>query len=98
VCNSYYKKSGLSLLQIPPRSPDLNPIEVFWSWVRRWLRSEDLEDLKKGRPALGKSGTKARVKQLLKTKRANQVAPNIFLSLKTNCRAVVENKGAAIRS
>jgi hypothetical protein len=98
VCNSYYKKKGLSLLQIRPRSPDLILVEVFWPGVRRQPRSKDLEDLKKGQPALGKSGTQARVKQPLKTKRANQVARNTSLSLKTRCRAAVENEGAAVRS
>ena len=37
---------GAKLIFLPPYSPDLNPIELAWSWVKWWLklaraRSED---------------------------------------------------------
>lgn len=32
-----------SILFLPPYSPDLNPIEKFWSWLKRKLR-ETLEN------------------------------------------------------
>jgi len=32
-----------SILFLPPYSPDLNPIEQFWSWLKRKLR-ETLEN------------------------------------------------------
>ena len=32
---AYYLKKNIHLLQISPRSPDLNPIEMFWGWLRR---------------------------------------------------------------
>lgn len=31
-------KSGHSLIFLPPYSPELNPIENFWSWLKRHLR------------------------------------------------------------
>ena len=39
-----YKAKGIELWQIPPRSPDLNPIEKFWGWLKRELRRRDLKD------------------------------------------------------
>ena len=30
---------GAKLIFLPPYSPDLNPIEIAWSWVKRWLKT-----------------------------------------------------------
>jgi transposase len=30
---------GAKLIFLPPYSPDLNPIEMAWSWLKRWLKS-----------------------------------------------------------
>ena len=30
--------AGCQLLFLPPYSPDLNPIEKFWAWLKRFLR------------------------------------------------------------
>ena len=32
------KQSSCKILFLPPYSPDLNPIEQFWSWLKRKLR------------------------------------------------------------
>ena len=98
AANDYYAKKNIVLLQIPPKSPDLNPIENYWSWVRKQMRSKDLADLRAGRPALGKTATKARLKALLQTKKAQLVAKNTFASLRKKCAEVIKKKGAAIRS
>ena len=31
------RRQKVRLLKVPPRSPDLNPVEKFWSWLRREL-------------------------------------------------------------
>ena len=33
------EKCGFRLIFLPPYSPDLNPIENFWAWLKRYLRS-----------------------------------------------------------
>lgn len=33
------EQAGCSLLYLPPYSPDLNPIELAWSWIKNWVRS-----------------------------------------------------------
>jgi len=32
------KNAGCSLLFLPPYSPDLNPIENFWAWLKKELK------------------------------------------------------------
>jgi hypothetical protein len=59
---------------------------------------KDLHDLKNRRPALRKVATEARLKAVLRTRKAQQVAVNMFLKLKGKCKEVIEKKGAAIRS
>lgn len=34
------QKAGLRLIFLPPYSPELNPIEHFWSWLKRYLRKK----------------------------------------------------------
>lgn len=39
------KEAGCRILFLPPYSPDLNPIEVFWANFKKMVRS-NLEELK----------------------------------------------------
>lgn len=32
------QKAGCILIFLPPYSPQFNPIEKFWSWLKRYLR------------------------------------------------------------
>ena len=98
LCRTYYKKKHFKLLHIPAKSPDLNPIESFWGWLRAQLRLRDFRDLRDGRAALGKTAYKVRVKNLLKTKRAQDVAKAKFSAFKKVCREVKNKDGAASRS
>ena len=41
-----YASKKIVLWDVPAKSPDLNPIEIFWGWIRKRLRNMDLEDLK----------------------------------------------------
>lgn len=33
------EKAGAKVIFLPPYSPDLNPIELAWSWLKRWLKT-----------------------------------------------------------
>ena len=33
------QKYSFRLIFLPPYSPELNPIENFWAWLKRYLRS-----------------------------------------------------------
>ena len=56
-----YARRNVRLTHIPSHSPDLNPIDSFWGWLRGELRRRDLEDLRLKKPALNKSQYKQRV-------------------------------------
>ena len=90
-----HAKCRVRLLHIPARSPDLNPVEKFWSWLRKELRSRDLRDALAKRPVLGKMAYRARVRSVLKTRKAQRVAANTANGLKKVCRKVIANQGRA---
>ena len=92
------ERHSISLWKIPPRSPDLNPIEKFWSWLRRELRRRDLQDYKQKKAVLTKVQYIARVTQVLKGTKAQQVAKRIAAGFRKTCKEVDTKKGAAARS
>ena len=70
--------------------------EPFWGWLRRELRHRDLEDLRLKR-APNKAEYKQRVKQVLRTTKAQNVAKAKFRNLKKVCQEIVRKKGAMSR-
>ena len=78
-----------TLWNLPAKSPDLNPVEMFWSWLRRKLRAMDLADLRKKRRPLGKTAYTVRVKSVMRTQRAQTVAKGFAKAFRKACRQVV---------
>lgn len=90
-----YRKQNLRMWKIPPKSPDLNPIERFWSYLKARLRALDLKDALRKRPALGKTAYKARVKRVLQAKCTQTAAKNIVKGYMKTCKDIVRSRGAA---
>ena len=88
-----YAADNLKVWQVPPSSPDLNPVEKFWGWLRKQLRSRDLADLSKHRPVLTKNKYKARVKAVCSSAKAHAVAKKFTADLRNVCKEVVAKKG-----
>ena len=84
----------MKLWKMPAHSPDLNPVERFWAWLRKKLRAMDLADAVAGRPVLGKSAYKARVRSVCRSKKAQSVAANQAKLMKRVCRRIISKKGA----
>ena len=95
VSNAAVKKAGVTLWKMPAKSPDLNPAERCWSWLRRKLRLMDLDDAVKKRPVLGKTAYKARVRSVVKSKKAQAVGAAQAKLMRRVCQEVVRKKGAA---
>ena len=94
-CLRAYAAKQIELWDVPPKSPGLNPIEMFWGWLRRQLRLKDLADLRSKRCVLGKTAYKARVKKFLQTQRAQRMARQFAKKFRGICKKVVSNKGTA---
>ncbi|CAE7600419.1 unnamed protein product [Symbiodinium sp. CCMP2592] len=89
---------GLSAWRVPPSSPDLNPVEKMWAWLRRRIRQKDREDLRKRRPPPGKAAFKLRIRNMLASKTAQDVAARIAGSFRKTCRDVVARKGGMAKA
>ena len=81
-----HRDNKVALLHIPPRSPDLNPIERYWGWLKKTLRRRDLKDMKEKRPVLGKMAYAARIKRVCRGPASQPFAKKCFLSLKKVCK------------
>ena len=85
----------MKLWQIPPRSPDLNPIENFWAWLRRRLRAIDFADLRAKRAVPGKMVYRQRVRNVLRSAAAVKQAAACAKGLRKVCEEVWRKNGAA---
>ena len=88
-----YAAQGVETWKVPPKSPDLSPVEKFWSWLRRDLRQKDLTDLRARRPLLSKAQYKARVRAVCASARARRVAANVATGFPAACQEVVTKEG-----
>jgi transposase len=91
------ERPNVTFIDLPARSPDLNPVEKMWGWVRRQLRVMDLRDLSNGVPVLGKTMYRERIKRLLRSQKAQQVAKRFATNFRTICKRVIKAKGAAVK-
>ena len=90
-----YSPMSITLWSVPPKSPDLNPVDMLLGWLRKKLRSMDLEDLRKKRRLLDRTAYVARVKGALKSAKAQTVAKNVAGRFRKSCKQVVDRNGAA---
>ena len=89
------RRANIKFWKLPASSPDLNPIEKYWAWIRKRMRAMDLADLAAKRPALGKTAYKARLMRLVQTAEAKAVAGRTFRNLRKACTEVLKRGGAA---
>ena len=95
TCKAAHKNAKVSLWHVPPRSPDLNPVEQYWSWLRRRLRQLDLKDVVAKRPGRTKQQYVQRVKQVMKSAKSKLVSKNIMMSYRKTCQRIHDLGGAA---
>jgi len=95
ICREAHAKHKIKLHHIPAKSPDLNPVERYWGWLRKQMRAKDLADLRAGRHVLGKTAYRQRLMRFLKTKKAQSIASGMAKGLRNVCKLVVQKKGAA---
>ena len=92
-----YERVSVAMWHIPARSPDLNPIEKYWGWLRRQLRALDLKDALAKRRPLSKAAYRRRVRAVCRSPKAKAAAAAYANGLYKVCQEVVKKKGAASR-
>ena len=90
-----YRSKKIVLWAVPAKSPDLNPVEMFWGWLRQKLRTLDFHDLRLKRPPLSRMAYTARVKSVIKSQKAQAVASSYAGRFRRTCQEVVDRKGGA---
>ena len=98
VSRAAYHKAKITLWQIPAKSPDLNPVEKFWGWLRKRLRALDLKDMVAKRPPMGKLAHRVLVRAVCRSRKAQRVAAACARGLRKVCREVIRKGGAASRT
>ena len=48
LVTEWFKNNAISMIEWPPYSPDMNPFEIIWAWLKRDLNIKDLEFLTMG--------------------------------------------------
>ena len=97
ACQRAHERAKVFLWHVPAHSPDLNPVEKYWRWIRKKLRAMDLADALAKRPVLGKTAYRARVRRVIKSAKSQTVAGNYAKGLRATCKRVVAAKGAAVK-
>src|SRR5436189_6232601 len=44
----WFENSGIPILEWPPYSPHLNPIEIMWAWLKEWITTNYPDLIKMG--------------------------------------------------
>ena len=78
----------MTLWRVPPRSPDINPVEKYWSWLRRKLFSLDLKDMIAGRLVIGKTVYIRRVRAVCRSRQSQRVAGACARGMRKVCEEV----------
>ena len=68
---------------------------MFWGWMRKKLRKMDMADLRAKRAPLDKAAYTARIKSVMRSAKAQQVAKAYAKKLRSACQQVIRRKGAA---
>ena len=92
-----YRMRGVELVKLPANSPDLNPVEKMWGWIRKRLRRMDLADFAAKRAVLGRTAYRERIRRLCRSEAAQTVAKNFFNGLANVKKRVLDAKGAAVK-
>lgn len=83
----WYKKNNVDLLYWPTYSPDLNPIENMWAYLKQLLHEKYAE------PAVSLDDLWERIQVIWDSPAMNNMAKTVIHSMPKRCDLVIQNKG-----
>jgi len=88
----WFQEQGIPLLDWPPYSPDLNPIEHCWVHIKQWILDNypELQELGKSQEAFDRLA--AAIQQAWQAIGEEKIREYIK-SMNRRCRAVIKAKG-----
>ena len=88
----WFKDNGIPLLDWPPYSPDLNPIEHLWHLIKTWIQKNKPELAKMGS---GEKDLQALAEAIIEAWEAipQEQIDDLIKSMPRRCAAVIKAKG-----
>ena len=83
ICRDFIENEGITRLEWPGQSPDLNPIEHLWEEIDREIRKHHISSLSMLKEHISKAWENI----------GPEVARNLVSSMKRRCEAVIISKG-----
>jgi DDE superfamily endonuclease len=89
---AWFEEMGVKLLEWPPYSPDLNPIEHMWANLKQWINDHHPELLNMGRSEEAYQQLFTAIREGWDAIREDVVA-DLVRSMDTRINAVIQAKG-----
>lgn len=81
--HQWFHNNGVSLIPLPPHSPDLNPIENLWADLKRRVEARNASNIQELKKIIGEEWTNT----------TTDLCSRLAHSMQRRCESVVEVQG-----
>jgi transposase len=93
------QEHGINFITWPPNSPDLNPIEIIWNWMKQWI--QEVYRIKiDSVESQGKKLKPARLRQIVQEaweQITEEQLDSLVRSMHQRCQDVIDTQGGHTR-
>jgi hypothetical protein len=89
---SWFEDQAIPLLEWPPYSPDLNPIEICWAWMKDWITDHYPELSDMGASDEAYEALCGAIEQAWAALDQNKI-DNLIRSMPRRCKAILKAHG-----
>jgi hypothetical protein len=96
---TWLRDHGIAFINWPPNSPDLNPIEIVWNWMKQWIQEIygiEIDSVE----AQGKKIKPVRLRQMVKEaweQITEEALHSLVRSMHQRCQDVINTQGGHTR-